>query len=151
MEFFNILRLAVSLRHLRYRSYPTSDYEFFYIIPGDSLGHNQDQIASSSRKESEGSDDTATGSPGSSSDSSSTSTGEHVRERKRRLSTNSDDDEQGLNGDLNGNDLVKVTQRSPKGNGENGQEAKKIKLDDQTSKNRNEVRIILFTDLNKHG
>ena len=108
-------------------------------IPGDPLDHGHDQVSSSPRKDNEDSDDTATGSPGS---SSSTSTGEHVRERKRRLSTNSEDDNHDnheMNEDLNGNDLVKGTRRSPKQTGENRHEAKKIKLDDQTAKNKNEV------------
>jgi hypothetical protein len=49
-----------------------------------------------------------------------------------------------MNGDLNGNDLGKVTRRSPKANGEHGHEAKKIKLDDQSTKYRNEVRYGRF-------
>ncbi|CAB4028913.1 transcription factor Pax-A, partial [Paramuricea clavata] len=104
----------------------------------DQIEHGHGQISPSSRKDSEDSDDAATGSPGSSSGSSSTSTGEHVRERKRRLSTNSDVDEHGMNGDLNGNDLVKVTRRSPKQHGENGHEAKKMKIHDEAAKNKNE-------------
>ena len=96
-------------------------------------------MSSSPRKDNEDSDDTVTGSPGS---SSSTSTGEHVRERKRRLLTNSEDDNDDnleMNEDLNGSDLVKGTRRSPKQIGENRNEAKKIKLDDQTAENKNEV------------
>ena len=46
-----------------------------------------------------------------------------------------------MNEDLNGNDLVKSTRRSPKQTGESRNEAKKMKLDDQTAKNRNEVML----------
>ena len=68
----------------------------------------------SPRKDNEDSDETVTGSPG----SSSSTSGEHVRERKRRLSPNSEDDNE-MNEDLNGNDLVKGTRRSPKQTREN--------------------------------
>ena len=111
------------------------------------LENHPGRVSPPPRKDSDDSDDTATGSPGSSSGGSSTSTGEHVRERKRRLSSNSDEGEHGMNGDLNGNDLGKVTRRSPKDDGENGHESKKIKLDESSSKYKNEVRDALEKSL----
>ena len=51
-----------------------------------------------------------------------------------------------MNGDLNGNDLGKVTRRSPKDNGESGHESKKIKLDDPATKYKNEVRVDRFVN-----
>ena len=93
----------------------------------------------SSHKGNEHSPETGTSSPGSSSES--TSSNDNIREKKRRLSTTSDDDEQEVNGDLNGNDLVKDVPRLPKENEENKHKTKKIKLDEQSSKNRNEVQL----------
>ena len=113
----------------------------FSEVAGKEFARDRDAILASQRKDSEDSDEPITDSPGSSTSSngSRTSTGEHYSERKRRLSTNSED-EHGMNGDLNGNDLVKISQRSPKENDANRPGRKRVKLEENGSKHKTEVR-----------
>lgn len=106
----------------------------------EQIDRGRERISEAQRKDSEDSDEPVTDSPGSSSSGSngSTSTAEHYPERKRKFSINSDE-EQGMNGDLNGNDLVKISRPSPKQNETNGPEQKRMKQEENGPKRKSEV------------
>lgn len=54
------------------------------------------------------------------------------------MSTNSDEENE-INGDLNGNDVVKLIQRSPKGHELGRPEQKRMKLEENGSRHKSEV------------